>query len=286
MTNAARFSWQSASPSELNDQYDTSKQLPGGDVAPYFSRFEAESERARHDLVHEAGIPYGPHERETLDAFPAREPRAPLFLWVHGGYWRRMSKRAYSFVARPIVQAGGAAVIVNYPLAPGATLDDIVSAVGRAYVFARDRAPALNADPKRIFVGGHSVGAQLAATIAARHPVCGLLAISGLYELEPLRHTHINDWIAMDAPTAARNSPIRLPPSQSGPLVASVGEREQFEFHRQQDEYVAAWRAWGGSVRTIAAPEHDHFSIALELACGTTPLAIALLEMMALGSGR
>ncbi len=266
---------------ELDAQYDTSKQLAGGDVAPYFARFAAESALARAAYAHDADVRYGAHPRETLDMFPARAPGAPLFMWVHGGYWRRLSKNESSFVAPPIVEAGGAVAVVNYPLAPEASLDEIVAAVRRAFAFVRERATTYGADPARTFVGGHSVGAQLAAAIAATYETRGLVTVSGLYDLEPLRHTHINTWIAMDAACALRNGPIGLPPRRPGPLVAAVGGKEQAEFHRQQRDYIAAWRAWGGDAHQVDAPQHDHFSLPLELAQARSPLATAVRALLA-----
>ena len=267
----------------LDAQYDTSKQVPDGNVGAYFAAFDTASERARATLAIESAIRYGPSERETFDFFPASgRAKMPLFVWIHGGYWRRLSKDQFSYVAAPIVAAGGAVAVLNYPLAPGPSLDEIVDAVVRGFAAAVNHAIARGVDPARTYVGGHSVGAQLAATVAARHAVAGMLVVSGLYDLDPIRRSYINDWIAMDEASAHRNSPINLPPRVTGPLVAAVGAVEQAAFAEQQRRYVAAWRAWGGPAREIDAPNHNHFSIALELAHAERPLTHALLEMMSL----
>lgn len=272
-----------AARTDLDAQYDTSKQLPDGDVGAYFAAFDAASQHARDRLAFVSAIRYGPGERETFDFFPAPgRANAPLFLWVHGGYWRRLSKDQFSYVAEPIVAAGAAVAVLNYPLAPSASLDEIVDAVGRGFRAAVAHSAAHHGDPARTYVGGHSVGAQLAATIAARHAVAGMLVVSGLYDLEPIRRSSINDTIAMDASSARRNSPIHLPPREPGPLVAAVGAIEQAAFAQQQRRYVEAWRAWGGSAREVDAPNHNHFSIVLDLAHADRPLTRALLEMMAL----
>jgi arylformamidase len=262
----------------LDAQYDTARQLPDGNVGAYFDRFVDESARARATVRADLGRRYGPHERETIDFFPAASPGAPLFFWIHGGYWRRMSKDAFSFVAPPLVDRGVAVAVVNYPLAPGPTLDEIVDSVNRGFAYALEHAAELHADPADVYLGGHSVGAQLAATVAARYPVRGLLTLSGLYDLEPLRATSINDAIAMDAPTAERNSPIRLPPLGEPWLVAAAGGREQSAFHEQQRAYVEAWRSWKHAAREVDAEEHNHFSIVLELADADSPISRALRE--------
>jgi len=264
----------------LDDQYDTSKQLPDGDVGPYFEQFVGMSEAARAAVPGDFGRRYGSHERETVDFFRSPHERAPLFVWLHGGYWRRMSKDAFSFVAPPLVAAGAAVAIVNYPLAPGPTLDAIVASVRSAHAYVLEHAAEFGADPERVVVGGHSVGAQLAAMIAAVFPVRAMLALSGLYDLDPLRHTHINEWIAMDAATALRNAPIHNPPVGSPLLVAAAGEREQPAFHEQQRRYVDAWRAWGHTAQTLDAPSHNHFTIVLALADPASPISQTLHKML------
>lgn len=267
---------------ELDAQYDTSKQLPDGDVRGYFDRFAAASELARRTCAFET-IRYGTRERELYDFFPGAAG-GPLVVWVHGGYWRRLSKDAASFVAPPLVAAGASVAVLNYPLAPGPTLDEIVASVRAGFAAAVERARRFGGASSRVFAGGHSVGAQLAAMLAASTELDGMLALSGLYDLEPLRHSHINEWIAMDAATARRNSPLYLRPLGTPPLVVATGGKEQPEFHRQQREYVAAWRAWGGRVRELDAPDDDHFSIALQLANERSEPARALLEMIGAGS--
>ena len=267
---------------ELDAQYDTSKQLADGNVAAYFDAFEAASVGARASSRIERDIRYGAHERETFDFFPATRAGAPLFVWIHGGYWKRLSKDYFSFVGPPIVAAGGGVAILNYPLAPGPSLDEIVDSVARGYAAAIAHAAAGGCDIDRTVIGGHSVGAQLAGTVVARNAVIGMLALSGLYDLEPVRETYVNEWIAMDEASARRNSPVHLPPRANATLVASVGGVEQAEFARQQALYVDAWRGWGGSVRVIDAPNHNHFSIVLELERPNAPLTRALLETMGL----
>jgi arylformamidase len=266
----------------LDAQYDTSKQLPDGDVTPYLEKFGSASAEARARLASDLDRRYGPHERETIDFFPAKGTRAPLFFWVHGGYWRRMSKDASSLVAPPLVDAGAAVAIVNYPLAPGPTLDEIVASVRRAFAYALEHARDLNADPGNVHIGGHSVGAQLAAMVAAAFEVRGLLALSGLYDLEPLRATHINEWIAMDAATAVRNGPIHNPPLGNPSLLVAAGGREQTAFADQQRAYVAAWRSWGHSAREVEAPEDNHFTIVLQLAAAASTISAALRNSLAL----
>jgi arylformamidase len=251
----------------------------GGNSAPYLERFTRESERVRAALPYEANLRYGEHERETIDYFPAA-PGAPLFVWVHGGYWRRLSKDANAFVAEVPVRAGAAVALVNYPLAPEVDLDRIVASVRAGHTYAVARASAEGTLPARVVAGGHSVGAQLAAAIAATAPLDGLFALSGLYDLEPIRRSNVNETIAMDEASAIRNAPLHMPPARAGRLFVSTGEREQEEFHRQQRTYAAQWRAWNGDVTEIDAPGDDHFSIVLQLAQPESAISTALRTLL------
>jgi arylformamidase len=104
--------------------------------------------------------------------------------------------------------------------------------------------------------------------------------LSGLYDLEPLRYTYVNDTIAMDAATAVRNAPIHNPPLGNPALLACAGGREQAAFHEQQRLYVDAWRAWGHEARELADSDHDHFSIVLELADTASPLSKATAALV------
>ena len=263
---------------ELDAQYDTA--LPAReDVARYLERFAALSEVARAEFPPRT-VAYGSHPREILDLFPAAQPGAPVLLWVHGGYWRRLSKDDSSYVVPPLARAGIAVAIPSYPLAPEASLDEIVRALHAAYAATVENAGQLRADPKRVFFAGHSVGAQLAGMLAASHPNRGLACISGLYDLEPVRRSKINETIAMNATQARRYSPLHHLPPAPGSLLLATGEREQNEFHRQQRAYADAWRAAGGHVREIAATEHDHFSVVLDLADERTSLARELRELI------
>lgn len=191
-----------------------------------------------------------------------------------------MSKDEFSFVAVPAVQAGAAAAIVNYPLAPEATLDRIVASVQSACAFVVEHAEPLRFDPRRLVAGGHSVGAQLTGMLAAHVELAGLFCLSGLYDLEPIRLSKINETIAMDATSAERNSPIYHRPLADSPLLVACGEREQGEFHRQQHDYAATWRRWGGNARELPAPAHDHFSIVLELEKPHSALTQALRSLL------
>src|SRR5690606_28896529 len=191
---------------QLNREYSPGDTVPS--IDPYIAEWRAARERARRDLSALCNVPFGEHPDELLDIFPARTRNAPVHAFLHGGYWRALSKDEASFYAEEIVGAGAAFVAINYSLAPDATLDAIVDQCRRALVWVYRNSNKMNGDPNRIFVAGHSAGAHLAAMLATTDwhggfglpadLVRGVVAVSGVYDLEPIRLSHVNEWLRLD----------------------------------------------------------------------------------------
>ena len=196
---------------------------------------------------------------------PPSGPGAPLFFFIHGGYWRRLDKSFFSFLAEPVVRAGGAAAIVNYPLAPGASIDEIVAAVaarsnGSRQRGARERRSAPDRrrrplgrrtswrDARRLFV---AAGRRVRAERPLRSRTRTALA------RERVGAPRCGGGGTQQPGTPLPEAPIRL--------VAAVGERETDEFKRQTQHYVATWRARRYPAEELIAAGHNHFTIVLEL---------------------
>lgn len=256
-----------------------------------YARYVAESERVKREIPHRANILYDRESGETLDLYPG-EPGSPVFLWVHGGYWRATSKDDNAFVVAGPKAHGMAVAVMNYTLAPLVGLDEIVRQVRSAVAFLHRSRAELGIGDSPIAVGGSSAGGHLVAMLLAagwqsafgipEDTIGPALALSGLHDIEPLRHTHIDEWLNLDAGTIARNSPIRLiPKATRAHLIASVGGLETSEFKRQTADYAAAWRAAGHRVTNVDMPHHNHFDIALSLKEPDGPLARAVADAAA-----
>ncbi|WP_170216508.1 alpha/beta hydrolase [Allostella humosa] len=237
-------------------------------------------------------IAYGDGILETLDIYrppaPAGKP-APVLFFIHGGYWQWRDKKDFVFLAEPWVASGVVTVIVNYPLAPAAGMDEIVDACRRAVAWTAGRIARHGGDPHDIWLAGHSAGGHLTAEMLATDwrrfgyampPIAGGLAISGLYELEPIRRTYLNDVLGMDAETARRNSPLLHPPGECPPLICAVGGDETAEFHRQQAALVEAWSRAGRTVETMPLPGRNHFTVLDAFADPGHPLFVGLRQRM------
>jgi arylformamidase len=112
--------------------------------------------------------------------------------------------------------------------------------------------------------------------------ITGACAVSGLYDLEPVRLSSVNDWARLDAEAAHRNSPLHHLPDTGCPLVVAYGTRETDEFKRQSAIYAEAWRAKSYPTTVVPMQGHHHFSVMPELCNRDSPLTRAVLDQMSL----
>jgi arylformamidase len=272
----------------LDAEYNNREKVK--DSADWLSRYAIASAEARAALECRLDLAYGPHPGERLDVFPARGPSAPVHVFVHGGYWQRLDKSDSSFVARALQPSGVAVVVINYALIPTVDMDELVRQCRASIVWVHHNAPSFGGDPSRIFVSGHSAGGHLVAMLMSTdwNAFAGLHAdvikagcgISGLYDLEPIRLSYLNEILRLTQESARRNGPVHCPPARSGPLLLPVGGLEGAEYHRQGEELAAVWRTRRLPCQTIDMPGHHHFSILAELEDPGTTLSRLLLRQM------
>ena len=277
----------------LDREYDNRGKVPN--YSEYLARYPAESGRTRDTLPTRLDLRYGPSPGETLDLFlPAGGGPAPVHVFVHGGYWRALDKADFSFVARAFQPAGVLVAVINYALIPAVDMDELVRQVRASVAWLYRNAAAFGGDPARLTVSGHSAGGHLVAMLMSTDwgRLAGLpgdvvkagCGISGLYDLEPIRLSYLNDTLGLTAELARRNSPVHLVPAAAGPLLLPVGTLEGDEYHRQTESLVAAWRRRGLAAEVMDMAGHDHCSIITELAEPGTPLSRAILDQMGLSA--
>jgi arylformamidase len=275
----------------LDREYDNRAKV--ADSAAWVARYARQSERARAELPCQLDVPYGTAPGETLDVFPVPGTTpAPIHVFVHGGYWQRLDKSDFSFVARAFQPAGAVTVVVNYALMPAVDMDELVRQCRASIAWAYDNAEALGGDRDRLHVSGHSAGGHLVAMLMSTDwrsfagvppdVIKGGSGISGLYDLEPIRLSYLNDVLGLTPEAARRNSPIHLVPERAGRLLLAVGGLEGPEYHRQTDTQADAWRKRGLACEVMDMAGHHHFSIVAELEDPASALSRALLGQMGL----
>jgi arylformamidase len=280
----------------LDREYSPSTRVP--DLRPYLDEYAARSAdaRTRHEVRR---LRYGPGPAETVDVFPApatghadRAARAaPLHAFVHGGNWQALTVDDSAFAASRFLAAGVAFAAVGYPLAPAAGLAEIVAAVGRCLRWLHGRAAELGADPSRLQVSGHSAGAHLVAMALAAEPelaevVAGVVLVSGMYDLEPVRRSYVNDALRLDAGSARRHSPLWHLPPRLPPVVIARGGNETRGYAMQHDAMLAALRGRavaGEEVVDVVDERRNHFDLPHDLPDPATPLGAAVRAQPCLG---
>ncbi|MGE3679194.1 MAG: alpha/beta hydrolase [Burkholderiales bacterium] len=243
------------------------------------ARRREESERIRATRAFNADLRYGDSPRERLDFFPAREPGAALVAFIHGGYWQSNDKESSTYVVEGPLARGFSVALVEYTLAPEADIDRIVREIRAAVEWLALHAAELHVDPRRLYLAGHSAGGHLAAMMLGHPAVAGAMAISGLFELEPIRLCYLNDKLRLTGEAAQRNSPRLHLPASCPPTIVAVGANELPELVRQSSEYAAALTAAGLPARHLELAGHHHFSILDELATPDGALCCALDDM-------
>ena len=214
--------------------------------------------RARHpDHI---DLRYGPRERNRIDVLKVADG-APTALFIHGGYWQMRAKENFTVVAEGLLAQRINVALIGYTLAPDATLDEIVAEIHSGIDHLAAQLPALGGDANGLVVTGWSAGGHLTA-MALSHPnVRAGMAISGIYDLEPVRHSYLNDRLRLDEAMSRRNSPMAR---EGGPLkpLALVAGSAELPLLRQQTAEFAAHRARHGlPVIYEEIPGADHFSI-------------------------
>jgi arylformamidase len=272
----------------LDRQYNARATV--GDITPFLEAYRERTAVARATLPCHLGLPYGVTPAERLDVFAAlsADRPSPVFVYLHGGYWRLLDAADSGFMAPAFTAAGICVVAINYALAPDVGLDEIVRQCRAALAWVFAHIGEFGGDPARVHVGGSSAGAHLAAMLIApgwqaqfdlpEDAVAGATLLSGLYDLEPMRMSYVNEWMQLDAAAAHRNSPLFRLPARPLRLVFSYAPNETDEFKRQTETYLAACRAVGCHCEFVAMPGTNHFDLALATAEPATALTAAILR--------
>lgn len=262
----------SYAPAFCNDQYNNGKRV--ADAPGIFARWRAEAAAARRALAGRLDISYGADDTESFDLFSpeggASRGLRPVVVFIHGGYWRSLSKSEFSWIAPPYVERGVKVAVLDYGLAPGYPLETIVRQNLAAVAWIWTHAKDLGIARDRIVVVGHSAGGHLTAMMLAARwrefdrslpddVVQGGVAISGLFDMEPLRHApYLNADLQLTLDRVAPLSPLYMKPATDAPLITAVGGDESDEFKRHTREIGIAWAR--NLREDVPLPAANHFS--------------------------
>jgi arylformamidase len=256
---------------DLEAEYNNRKRVP--EHADIQGRWAKASEAYRKEAKLEVDLAYGNGQRNKYDLFkPASgAASAPLVVYIHGGYWQRGDRKDNAFLAKELNARGVQVALPSYPLCPSVSIMQIVGEL-RQFMKA-----VWEKTKQRPVVVGHSAGGHLAAAMLAtdwtKVPgvpadlVRSAYAISGVFDLEPLVPTSLNEALKLDAAKARDASPLFWPvPPKDRTFIAAAGGAESQEFIRQSLAIAAAWSKAGVKAECVVVPDTNHFTIVEDLA--------------------
>lgn len=225
-------------------------------------------EQGRADL----DLAYGPHRRHRIDLFrPEHDRNGPIALLIHGGYWQALDRRDVSHMAGGLLTHDVPVAAMSYRLCPEVTIAEIVADARAAALWLWRR------HGRRLLAVGHSAGGHLAACLLAAnwraeaedlpdHFVPAAVAVSGLFDLEPLIHTSVNERLRLSREAARQASPLSWPAPAGAWLECFVGAEESDEYRRQSDSICKVWGGHGTETKLRVVPGTNHFTVAETLA--------------------
>lgn len=272
----------------LNREYSARAAVP--EHMDIFAEWRSKGEAFRRRRT--AEIAYGDGPLQTIDLFMPDKPQGkqPLHVFVHGGYWQAMDKLDHCFLMGAILDQGIPVALLNYSLCPTVTIDDIVNECRTGLATLYKQAGQWGYDGNRMHLSGHSAGGHLGGGMAATDwkqidrslpvdLVKSATLISGLFDLEPLRHTGMNRALRLTEETAALNSVVNKLPAHHLPVVLAVGGEESSEFHRQSALLHQAWMG-KADIHWVDMPGCNHFTVVEGLNDPQSALFKAVLALM------
>lgn len=275
----------------LDRQYDNAGKVDAEMLKAHRARWVEQSVRAREAIPCVLDVPYGTAAGERLDIFgPRGADLAPVQVYIHGGYWISNDKKDCSYVALGFVGAGFLTVVINYDLIPSVAMAEQVRQCRAALAWVHAHIREYGGDPEQIYVTGHSAGGHLAVSLLTDPDIVpgrikGVTSLSGLYDLEPVRLSFVNEKLGLSERDVVQLSPVRLKPRDTSPrLLLTMGSREGDEYIRQHNDFAAAWRPAMPHLVAPIIPDTDHFGMRATLDDSNSD--ICRLIWKAMGKGK
>jgi arylformamidase len=277
---------------ELDSAYDQAVYQPN--ILQLNKRWASNSARTRARIREPERRAYGDSGIEQLDLFRTAKSNAPIFVFIHGGAWIRGDAKSYSAPAEMFVGAGAHYIVPDFTSVAdaGGSLFPMAEQMRRAIAWVWRNAASFGGDPNRLYIGGQSSGAHLAAVaLTTDWPrefdvpadiVKGGLCTSGMYELAPVRLSARANYVKFTDAMVEALSPIRHLDRLGAPVIVSYGTYETPEFIRQAKEFAAAVRDAGKLRELVVAENYSHLDLPETLCNPYGLLGDAVLKMMGL----
>ena len=283
--------WKFLSPENLEREYNPSSMI-GGNYQPYIKKYIEESQVSKNSLKI-IECKYGPKPTNTIDLFipdnASKKSPHPLMIFIHGGYWQELSKNESEFSAKDFVENDIGFAVIDYSLCPTVSVNDIVNECFMAIRWLQNSSRNYNFDPEKMYISGSSAGAHLAAMCCLKileendktlANVAGAILVSGIYDLEPLVNTTINNSIGLDSKAAIAASPLFKDLKGFPNTIIAWGENETKEFKKQSMIFSETLLNNQVHVQKLEIINRNHFDIILDLGKHDEDLGDKVINMI------
>lgn len=278
---------------QLDWQYNNRERVDGH--AEIMASYAARGDNFIKTAPHVFDLPFGTSAAELVDVYPATyadgedNGPAPVLIYFHGGYWFSRHKDDFRFIPAGFAPAGVTVVVVNYALIPDVDMVELIRQCRAAIAWTHKNIAQHGGNPDRLYISGHSAGGHVTAMMYATDwaewgvpasAIKGGMAISGLYDLEPIRLNYMNPTLGFTEQTVADYSPIHLAPKVAAPLVLAVGGAETPEFLRHNTILSGPWSSKGLHCKEVVVPGLNHFTVLENFSTEGLPLNTRMRHMM------
>lgn len=250
-------------------QYVTGQYRPS--FTALFEQYQLANDQVLRERPWALDVRYGLHPRQTLDVCFAKGSAKANLVYLHAGYWQSRDKAQFRFIASALSARGYNVALLNYPLCPDVSVEQIITSVSHGLLFSLT---TLAASDQRLplIVAGHSAGGHLAVELTMaqtalapqQRPIAAIVPISGIYDLAPLLETSLNDKLRLDMRQVQACSPLARVSGDRVPAAFVVGGEETPAFLEQNRNMMEAWTLTGSPAICLEVPGRDHFTVLQE----------------------
>lgn len=280
--------WLNMDQAELDAAYTQHNWAPN--QSEVLARYKSASDRFRSSRKPPMRLRYGPSETQMLDIWGPDKSNGKVLIFIHGGAWSGGSAAEYSFVAKPFLDAGVTVVIPDFNTVQemNGNLEPMAAQIRNVIAFTFRSARSWGANPKQIFIAGHSSGSHLAGVALTsdwsildlkQDIIKGGVLLSGMYDLKPVRLSSRSRYINFTDGMEESMSPQRNLDYLSAPLILVYGLKESPEFKRQTVDFAAAAQKTKKKAEVITA-DLNHFELLESFVDPNSSVFQAVLKMM------
>jgi arylformamidase len=268
-------------------QFNPRCAVPNADEYSANSKIKSDQAHQRFSDIEQ--LRYGQEPLANLNLRRSSQANQPLFVYIHGGYWRARDKDDFGYLFNALEPSDANVVILNYDLCPKVTVSQISEQIQQALLWLNANASSLGFDRERIYVAGHSAGAHLLAMVLAQPPAQfsipdGMIRkaylLSGIYELSPVLKISVNDEIRLKPEDVYPLSPVNFPPSQKTPYEIIVGQAEPEGWVAQSVDFSSYLAQQGAQTALTILPNRNHYSILQDMETPEGVLAARFISDM------